>query len=389
MDDKDAMLPPNPFNPGSPIDPSDFVGRTQYLEEFKQKLRQTTNGSLASMSVAGGYGIGKTSFLHKCKSIAEEQDALTIYFSLNEMNDLNKETLAKMLIERIQEKVREEMILQRVSSEIFNTLKRIKIKTDSGIELSFNESLRHNSPNLQSALTSIWKHLKEAKTAIVFLIDEARILEKNRAELILYLRAVLEQLQVNKVPVMIIPAGKLSITGPSGTGFSPLVRTFPPAILENFDDLECKIFIEKKLKSVGVSIREDVLKQVYIITEGHPFVLTAYLASAYSKLKPRESELKIEHFKAADVDFVNRNLAPFFSRFYDQMGKITKQILHTIALHKGETSLSELSSKLKKGSNELSPHLGKLVQEGAILRADRGKYKIFHHLLEEYINNKL
>jgi len=388
MDDKDAMLPPNPFNPGSPIDPSDFVGRTQYLEEFKQKLRQTTSGSLASMSVAGGYGIGKTSFLHKCKSIAEEQDALTIYFSLNEMNDLNKETLAKMLIERIQEKVREEVILRRVSSEIFNALKRIKIKTDSGIELSFNESLGDNSPNLQSALTSTWKHLKEDKTAIVFLIDEARILEKNRAELILYLRAVLEQLQVNKVPVMIIPAGKLSITGPSGTGFSPLVRTFPPAVLENFDDQECKVFIEKKLKSVGVSIGKDVLKQVHIITEGHPFVLTAYLASAYSKLKSRESELKIEHFKAADVDFVNRNLAPFFSRFYDQMGKITKQILHTIALHKGETSLSELSYKLKKGSNELSPHLGKLVQEGAILRADRGKYKIFHHLLEEYINNK-
>src|SRR3989338_2702452 len=98
------MLSPNPFNPGSPVDPNDFIGRVQDLENFKQKLRQTSGGSLASMSVAGGYGIGKTSFLHKSKYIAEQQDALAIYFSLNEMDDLNKETLARILIERVQAK---------------------------------------------------------------------------------------------------------------------------------------------------------------------------------------------------------------------------------------------------------------------------------------------
>lgn len=75
-----AVKPPNPFNPGTPVDPTDFVGRVKELENFKQKLRQTESGSLASMAVAGGYGVGKTSFLHKCKSIAEEEGALVIYF---------------------------------------------------------------------------------------------------------------------------------------------------------------------------------------------------------------------------------------------------------------------------------------------------------------------
>ena len=143
------MLPPNPFNPGSPVNPNDFVGRVQDLESFKQKLRQTSNGSLASMSVAGGYGIGKTSFLHKCKSIAEEQNALVIYFSLNEMGDLDKETLAKMLIERVQAKVREEVILQRISDKIFHALKKIKIKTEGGIEISFSNEINNDFPNLE------------------------------------------------------------------------------------------------------------------------------------------------------------------------------------------------------------------------------------------------
>lgn len=383
------MIPPNPFNPGSPVDPNDFVGRVEYLENFKQKLRQTSDGSLANMSVAGGYGIGKTSFLHKCKAIAEEQNALVIYFSLNEMDELNKETLAKMLIERVQAKVREEVILQRISEKIFNTLKRVKIKMEAGVEISFSNEVDDNFPNLHSALMAVWNNLKNIKTAIVFLIDEARVLEKNRAELILYLRAVLEQLQVNKIPVMIVPAGKLSITGPSGSGFSPLVRTFPPAILENFNFQESKAFIERKLKRVNISINEELFKNIYKITEGHPFVLTAYLATTYSKLKNNEPELKAEHFEATDIEFINRILAPFFSRFYDQSAKSSRKILSRMALHKeGEISLSNLNTELNKNSNELSPNLGKLVQEGAIIRTDRGKYKLFHQLLGVYIKNK-
>ena len=381
-----AMVPPNPFNPGSPVDPHDFTGRIQYLEDFKQKLRQTMSGSLASMSIVGGYGIGKTSFLHKCKAITEDMNALPIYFSLNEIGEFSREMLAKILIERVQEKVKEEVILQRISSSVLGALKRIRVKTESGIELSIGDLKENIFPNLQSALTAAWKDLQKIKTAIVFLIDEARILERNRAELILYLRAVLEQLQINRIPVMIIPAGKLTITGPSGTGFSPLVRTFPPVILENFSYPESKMFIERKLGKASIAITEPVLKKVHEVTEGHPFVLTAYLATAYSKLKDNESELKTEHFAAADIEFVPRVLAPFFSRFYDQAGKGSRNILSEIAQSKNtEIHLSELSTKLNRSSNEISPHLGKLVQEGAIIRTDRGKYKVFHHLLGEYI----
>ena len=294
--------------------------------------------------------------------------------------------LAKILIERVQEKVKEEVILQRISSSVLGALKRIRVKTESGIELSIGDLKENIFPNLQSALTAAWKDLQKIKTAIVFLIDEARILERNRAELILYLRAVLEQLQINRIPVMIIPAGKLTITGPSGTGFSPLVRTFPPVILENFSYPESKMFIERKLGKASIAITEPVLKKVHEVTEGHPFVLTAYLATAYSKLKDNESELKTEHFAAADIEFVPRVLAPFFSRFYDQAGKGSRNILSEIAQSKNtEIHLSELSTKLNRSSNEISPHLGKLVQEGAIIRTDRGKYKVFHHLLGEYI----
>ena len=270
-----AMVPPNPFNPGSPVDPHDFTGRIQYLEDFKQKLRQTMSGSLASMSIVGGYGIGKTSFLHKCKAITEDMNALPIYFSLNEIGEFSREMLAKILIERVQEKVKEEVILQRISSSVLGALKRIRVKTESGIELSIGDLKENIFPNLQSALTAAWKDLQKIKTAIVFLIDEARILERNRAELILYLRAVLEQLQINRIPVMIIPAGKLTITGPSGTGFSPLVRTFPPVILENFSYPESKMFIERKLGKASIAITIHKIKFLVSILVFPPFTFSS------------------------------------------------------------------------------------------------------------------
>lgn len=379
-----AIIPPNPFNPGSPVDPNDFVGRVQELESFRQKLRQTEEGSLASMAVAGGYGIGKTSFLHKCKFIAEEDNALSIYFSLNEMDELNRETLARMLIERLQEKVNEEVILKRISSTIMQTLRKIRVKIGSSVELGLGDD-SENLSNLHSALLAAWQALQNHKKAIVFFIDEARVLEKNRADLILYLRAVLEQLQINKVPVMIIPGGKLTISGPSGSGFSPLVRTFPPAILENFTKPESQSFIRRKLDKIGISIKNDLLERVHEVTEGHPFVLSAYMAAAYSKIKTGEKELKKEHFEAADIEFVKRILSPFFSRFYDQAAKNSKKILIEMAKNNGEITLSKLSETLKKENNKLSPYLAKLTQDGAIIRIERGKYRLFHKLLAKYV----
>lgn len=379
-----AVKPPNPFNPGSPVDPNDFVGRVKELENFKQKLRQTASGSLASMAVTGGYGVGKTSFLHKCKSIAEEQNALVVYFSLNELDSPSKPLLARMLVERLQDKVREEVILQRLSKNVFDALKRIRLKA-VGVEISLSDA-GENFPNLQSALSGAWRALHDSKKAIVFLVDEAVVLEKNKAELMLFLRSVLEQLQVDKTPVMIVPAGKFAISGPSGTGFSPLVRTFPPAILDNFTNAESRAFIDKKLGQTGVHITDEAFKHVCVVTEGHPFVLTAYLASAYDKLQAGESELSEAHFKAADVDFVSRALAQFFARFYDHVGPNSKRLLEVIAKNNAcEASLSELTGALKKNSNQLSPFLAKLVQDGAIVRIDRGKYRLFHHLFGEYV----
>lgn len=381
--------PPNPFNPGSPIDPSDFVGRVQELENFRQKLRQTAGGSLASMAVAGGYGVGKTSFLHKCKAIADEHNALVIYFSLNEIDEFTRERLARVLIERVKEKVREEVLFKRVSDRIVKIVEKIRIKTEIGLEFDFAGGSDTAYPNLQSALRAAWNALKGSKTAIVFLIDEARALEKNRADLILYLRAVLEHLQSERVPVMIVPAGKLSISGPSGTGFSPLVRTFPPVILANFTKDESVAFIDRKLGQANLGLKDGVFDGIFEMTEGHPYVLSAYMHTAYTKLQSGDTELNEMHFKAACMEFVPTTLSPFFSRFYDSTGKVSNSILSLMAECPGcETSLSDLCKKLKKENNELSPHLAKLVQDGAIIRTDRGRYKLFHHLLGEYIRRK-
>ncbi|MFA5247525.1 MAG: ATP-binding protein [Candidatus Micrarchaeia archaeon] len=384
-----ASISPNPFNPGSPVDPNDFVGRTSELENFRHKLEQTAGGSLASMAVSGGYGVGKTSFLHKCKVIAEEMNALTVYLSLNEMPKYDRETLSRVLIERTADKVREEVILQKISKKVWDVLRVIRLKAGPNVELRLGNLPEAEHPNLQSALKAAWKALKGDKTAIVFLIDEAGVLEKNRAELVLYLRAVLEQLQTERIPVMMVPAGKLSITGPSGTGFSPLVRTFPPAILENFSKSESRAFIDKKLSRTGMNISDAAFEKVCIVTEGHPFVLNAYLNSAYSRLSPKEKELTEVHLRAADIDFVGSVLGRFFARFYDDSGKVSQSILDILASSKnGEAFLSELSDKLKKDNNELSPYIGKLVQDGAVIRIDRGKYRLFHHLLGEYIQLK-
>ncbi|MBI1973822.1 hypothetical protein HYS54_03330, partial [Candidatus Micrarchaeota archaeon] len=249
-------------------------------------------------------------------------------------------------------------------------------------------SLEHDT-TLQSSLKQAWKAIDGQKIAIVILIDEASMLQRNRAELLLYLKAVLEQLQIDKIPVMILPAGTHYLLGPSGTGFSPIVRAFPPVYLVNFTEAESRAFVEKKVSYAGIECGNELFRKIYEVTEGHPFVITAYLWSIYSKLTAGETKISSTHLDAADVEFVDHVLAPFFARFYDKTGKASRDLLTCMAQEFGnEASISDLSSFLKKETNELSPYLAKLVQDGSLLRIDRGKYRFFHHLMVDYIKNK-
>lgn len=380
-----ATLTPNPFNPGAPVDPNDFVGRNIELELFRQRLIQTSSGSGASMSVIGGYGSGKTSFLHKCKTIAESNNALTVYYSLSELDKLDKATLSNELVERLKEKVANEVVLKKISKTVFDALKKVRLRIGGAVEIQYNGDQIQSYPTLQSALTAAWNDMKGHKTAIVFLIDEAGVLERNKAALIMYLKAVIEQLQAERIPVMMVLGGKLTMIASTGGGFSPNMRAFPPSLMENFSKEECHKFVKKRLESNQKTVSDTLIDMAYEKTEGHPYVLSAYLASAYLNLTPEENVLAKKHFDAADVDFVKRTLAYFFSRFYDNAGRMGKTILEKAAESGGEIGLQKLCEEMKKKNFQLSPYLAKLIQDGAMVRSDRGKYKLFHKLLGNYI----
>ncbi len=296
--------------------------------------------------------------------------------------DIN--SVSEMLIERIKDKVREENILKRLSDSVANAVSKLKLryeKVSLEVDVSQNE---HGS--FQAVLKDAWQAVRGSKTAIVFLVDEASVLESNKGKLLMFLRAVLEQLQTERVPVMFVPAGKLSLSDQgTGMGFSPLVRTFPPAMMNNFTKEETRHYVEKKLKPPEISIQEPEFLKIFEITEGHPYVLTAYLHRVFEKLGPNEKRISTIHLEAANVEFVKYDLNAFFARFYEKTGPTQRSIMKTIAESGNSASLSELTTKLSKDSNQLSPYIAKLVQMGAIIRVERGEYALFHHLLKEHI----
>lgn len=184
---------------------------------------------------------------------------------------------------------------------------------------------------------------------------------------------------------MMLLGGMFSLNNSAGSGFSPLIRTFPPSILENFSDDEMRIFIKKKLAQTKINMEEGLFSIIYDNTQGHPFILTAYLNAIYSKLTDDETEIRFKHLLAADVDFVKVELYPFFSRFYDNASNGSKKILNKIASEGGKANLTELADNLEQKPYKISPYLAKLTQDGALIRTDRGNYKLFHKLFGAYI----
>src|SRR3972149_8097764 len=68
----------NPFTPGLPIDPKQFVGRKEELRIFQQSLEQCTHGNPQNLAIMGERGIGKSSLLRKFESIVKDQNCLAV-----------------------------------------------------------------------------------------------------------------------------------------------------------------------------------------------------------------------------------------------------------------------------------------------------------------------
>lgn len=386
------MTQSNPFNYNLPAQPLEFVGRERQIGVFENFLENTVSGAPKNMVFHGPRGIGKTSILEKCRSIAEKKGAIVINFSTSIPSPKGRMTAISELCNII-------LVELHVKLEVLSRLKRIDEKTAKKAQALISEffqkrrqlgvGVQSDTPFFVDTMVQIWECLSTEANCIVIMIDEAERLEQI-PNCLSYLRETFIRIETLKARYMLILSGKMSFTTKASDIASPITRFFHIELLENLNKSEMKDFIKLKLEKSGVFIGEETEDVLYKETEGHPYILVTYLYLLFQNLPEDKKEIDKVHYLAC-LPQIRRFIAKeFFEKIYARSSKQAKEVLRAIGLYREmEIDFSTIKKVMQKHGNNISPYLGELVSRGAIIRVEHGVYKVFHSLFLNYLTESI
>ncbi len=375
----------NPFNPQQPARPDFFVGREPEITQFEKYLSQTTHNSPMNMSITGNRGIGKTSVLVKFESIAKNNRCLVLRLSNYEGNVSNIMEFGSFIVSNLRRELLSKKPLSKIA-DMVTSLKPTVSWQDVSISIEKKDVIEEI---LRQRLRKIWEETKEDYDAIVILIDEAESLEKIEGILPL-LREIFQRLST-EANYMIVLAGKLNFPERMSESFSPLNRFFPVHRLAPFNCEEIKTYVDKKLKTVNVTIADDALQYIAQKSEGHPYVLVSMMYTILDTLNDKESDITMETVSRATEKTHATLEQDFFSPMYHPLTPKAKEVINVIAenIISIKFSFREAVVWTKMERNYVSPYIQELLRKGILNKPERGQYEVFHSLFLDYIRRQV
>jgi len=372
----------NPFNPQQPARPDFFVGREPEIHQFEKFLNQTIYGSPMNMSITGNRGIGKTSLLIKCESIAKANDCLTLRLSYYEGNINSIIDFSNYLITNL----RREFISKHPLAEIADWISKVKPTITWGdIRISIED--KHVVEEIfRQRLIKLWDEMKKDYKAVVILIDEAESIEKIEG-ILPFLREVFQRLSED-ANFIIVLAGKLNFPERMSESFSPLNRFFPAHRLTPLGNEDVATYVKKKLEGVNVGIDNDALQYMIEKSEGHPYVLVAMLYTLFDSLRDDEDFISMGIINRAKEKMDATLEHDFFSPMYHPLTNKAKEVMKVIAANIDGTDFyfKEIVEWSKIERNYISPYIQELLRKGILNKPERAHYQVFHSLFLNYVN---
>src|SRR5208337_518286 len=236
----------NPFTPGLPIDPKQFVGRKEEIRLFQQSLEQCSYGNPQNLAIMGERGIGKSSLLRKFESIVKDQNCLVVRRHVDaSVNSL--QALSYFILYALKEEgkvffTKSKKTKTAVSDFFQNYKAAITIE-------GFGGSLEKAPPiaiqeEFYKELAAISKNIQKHIHTTVIMLDEAEHLQ-NIDGAGGFIRSVFTRLLENNHHYLVIISGKLGLFSNIKEIFSPMERFFFPREISLLSQEETIEAIEK------------------------------------------------------------------------------------------------------------------------------------------------
>jgi hypothetical protein len=370
--------------PNFPVKPDEFIGRQSHLDTFADALHSSTEtGRMASFAVLGDWGIGKSSLLLKFASTCSGSTTrmLPVTFSISkDISDYLR--FAEALCDRLADALlASESLATRMRAEIENwKLTRVGVGAVAFDRKPKQYFLSSGSALLRHALSEAWNHfIRPAYSGAVFFLDDLHNLATPTVQdTALIIRDQFQSFGIEGVNFSVCFSAKRDYFSGIRSFAEPAVRFYNKCFLEPFTPEETLAYT----RAVFGSTQVDTLKMsewLYEKTFGHPYFLA----------------------------FISRDLwRQYHARPFTNPAHLWQDVFNRLERGKFTTDLAQLSDKeiallcaiAASEEDEFNPapfvrqfhpqYFRRLGDKGLLIRAGRGRYKLYHPLFRQFLQQR-
>lgn len=372
----------NPFRKRTGILPSYFTGRENELNELKKIYNSTKMGVPGHLILYGPKGIGKTSLLLKFQEkITNLDDVYSVRIPLIEGNF---EDIYSLIIEKCFDTLDINIghFWEKISSLGIN------IPFIGGVSVSREIPKTSPAVAFEKILNVIYDELGSDNPVLILLFDDLqRIMGNDETMKILsILQNALVELNLKGKNIMFVATGSEDIFNKIQDKLDSAVRIFEPYLIGPLSYGEVCDAINIPAEEQSVAFEEDVLKEIYELSNGIPYYMQILAYSCFEENND-DDKVTIAEFKRASMYALNILAQCEFKALFDKSTTEERKILCLMA-ESDETILSY--SYIKENANlnsEPSALLKNLVNKNMIIKPSRGKYKLKNNLFKLYLQN--
>ena len=372
----------NPFRKRTGILPSYFTGRENELNELKKIYNSTKMGVPGHLILYGPKGIGKTSLLLKFQEkITNLDDVYSVRIPLIE-GDF--EDIYSLIIEKCSDTLDINIghFWEKISSLGIN------IPFIGGVSVSREIPKTSPAVAFEKILNVIYDELGADNPVLILLFDDLqRIMSNDETMKILsILQNALVELNLKGKNIMFVATGSEDIFNKIQDKLDSAVRIFEPYLIGPLSYGEVCDAINIPAEEQSVFFEEDVLKEIYELSNGIPYYMQILAYSCFEENNDDDKVTMVE-FEKASVYALNILAQREFKSLFSKSTTEERKILCLMA-ESEETILSY--SYIKENANlnsEPSALLKNLVNKSMIIKPSRGKYKLKNNLFKLYLQN--
>ena len=372
----------NPFRKRTGILPSYFTGRENELNELNEIYKSTKMGVPGHLILYGSKGIGKTSLLLKFQEeISAFDDVYPVRIPLME-GDFDD--IYSLIIEKCSD------ALNINITHFWEKISSLGINIPLIGGLSFSREIPKTSPTVafEKILSMIYDELDSDNPVLILLFDDIqRIMGNDETMKILsILQNALVELNLQGKNIMFVATGSEDIFYKIQDKLDSAVRIFEPYLIGPLSYVELCEAINVPIKKQNVFFEEDVLKEIYELSNGIPYYMQILAYSCFEEIN-QDNKVTMAEFKKASLHSLNILAQREFKQLFSKSTTEERKILCLMA-ESDETVLSY--SYIKENANlnsEPSALLKNLINKNMIIKPSRGKYKLKNNLFKLYLQN--